>query len=326
MRKYAKWLAALVLSCTALNGIAPAGAASSTSSAASNAATSASAPSCPKRLLVLVPGFFSQPGRSEKEAPPYDEDQLSGFIYFSNDILGVAREKGFAPWVVRDLDRFGDFAFNGERLLRDLRAISGRFPGCPLTVLAHSAGGIYTAYALTKDPSLPIKTVVTLGTPYQGSELTNLITWVPGWQTITEWLNLKSLREFRRDLMPELLRAFRIPAKVRWVALGGSQKPCFLLSCSDARSLSWILTMAWNFTSLEGDGVVDIESARAKDVSLPTASGGFLKPEQWPDLKIPLDHWKITQEASRFSFLGVRNPEWIRDEQRRIYREILGRI
>ncbi|RZA05966.1 MAG: hypothetical protein EOP11_11500 [Proteobacteria bacterium] len=326
----AVFVAGLVLSCFACQSdpqkVSAPARTSKMPTAAERATPLPAGPECPKRLLVLVPGFFSQPGQATDDTPPYEEDQTSGFVYFSNEILRTAREQGFSPWVVRDLDRFGDFALNGERLLNDFRGLAERFPGCPFSVIAHSAGGLYTAYALTRDPSLPIKNVVTLGTPYQGSELTNLIAWIPGWKKVVAWLNLKSLREFRRDGMGQILSGLRVPAGVRWVALGGSQKPCFLITCSDARSLTWILSTAWNFTSREGDGVVDIESARAKDVVIPTVDGASIKPEQWLDLPIPLDHWKMTQEAERFAYLGVLNPGWIREEQRRIYTEILKRL
>ncbi len=269
-----------------------------------------------EKIAILVPGFFNIPGQKTNV----------GLTYFSRTIVRAVQASGYTPVVINDLDPVGSIVQNGERLRVELREIAARHPGAQLTILAHSAGGLYTGYALTVEPSLPIANVVTISTPYAGVELVELLKWIPGYSTVTKVLNLTNLNEFQSQAMQQTLAALRIPQRVRWIALGAAQPVCNLLSCAKAQNQTWLLSLAWRFSDKTGDGVVATESATAKGISVLTQEGTALKIETWPDFVIPLEHWETVLDADFFTLLGVVNTGWIQETQRSIFTQILKQL
>lgn len=56
-----------------------------------------------------------------------------------------------------------------EALAQDIRRYSEHAGGVPIIVVAHSQGGLLTRVALARDPSLPVRGVVTVGSPHAGT-------------------------------------------------------------------------------------------------------------------------------------------------------------
>lgn len=269
-----------------------------------------------EKFVVLVPGFFNIPGGNV----------AGGFHSFSTAILESIQSQGYTPVVIQNLDPIGSVHDNGEQVKKDFLALASRYPGASFTVIAHSAGGLYVAHALTERPDLPIETVVTISTPYRGSALIELLKWIPGWKTITSTLNLASLREFDPAQMNTVLSRLRIPNHIRWVALAAAQSTCLLLSCAEAQRQSWLLSTAWTFSKEPGDGAVSNDSAIAKDVVITSYDGGEKKIETWADFIVPLEHWETVLDSNYFTLLGVLNPQWITQQQRRVFKAILERL
>ena len=73
----------------------------------------------------------------------------------------------FDVWIAH-YPTHGSIASNGDALAR---LLASRIPSKRIVVLAHSMGGLVTAAAMKHDPSLPIDTIVALGTPWRGSPI-----------------------------------------------------------------------------------------------------------------------------------------------------------
>jgi hypothetical protein len=153
--------------------------------------------------------------------------------------------------------------------------------------------------------------------------LIDLLKWIPGFETIMASLNLASLKEFEGESMHSILAALRIPAHVRWIALSALQPACGVLTCAEAQYQTWLLSLAWRFTTKSGDGVVAVDSATARNVTILSAEGPVKKIETWPDFVVPLEHWETVLDAEFFISLGVVNTDWIEAQQRRVFTRIL---
>jgi hypothetical protein len=269
-----------------------------------------------EKIAVLVPGFFNLPGQKSG----------AGLPYFSRTIVDTVRASGYTPIVINDLNPVGSLQENGERVRQELTDIAARYPGVKLTVLAHSAGGLYTGHALTLQPDLPIVNVVTISTPYAGVELIELLKWIPGFKTITNVLNLSALREFESAAMAQTLAQIRIPQRVRWIALSAAQPTCGILTCAEAQYQSWLLSFAWRFSKKSGDGVVAVDSALAHSVTIASFEGAPKKIETWEGFVVPLEHWETVLDAGFFGVLGVANTGWIDQQQRLVFSEILSQL
>jgi hypothetical protein len=255
-----------------------------------------------EHLVVLVPGFFNLP--SVQPLPKY----------FGQTIVNTLREQGLTPIVLDNLNPIGSLSENGARVENDLIEIAAAHPGQSLDVIAHSAGGLYVAQALTRNPTLPLHHVITACTPYDGVKLVDLLDRIPGFKELTRFLNLQALSEFQSVHMPNLRAQLRIPNTVRWTALAAAQPVCNFITCAEASHQSWLLSMAWRFADEAGDGVVSVSSAEGRDVGW--------KMENWSGYVIPLEHWETVLDADWFSALGVADPSWIRQKQIEVYRQI----
>ncbi|MEZ0311956.1 MAG: esterase/lipase family protein [Myxococcota bacterium] len=80
-----------------------------------------------------------------------------------------------------------------DALAHDIRRWSEHAGGAKVIVVAHSQGGLLTRVALSKDPTLPISGVVTIGSPHAGTVMAR----------VARTANAKQMRygsEFLRDL------------------------------------------------------------------------------------------------------------------------------
>lgn len=272
-------------------------------------------------VIVLVPGFFNSlaPGRVST-TPPF------AYPYFSGTIVGTLDKFG-TVLTVNNLLPVGTVEQNGEILERFLVTAAEKHPGRKMVLIAHSAGGLYAMRALTARPELPVETVVTIATPYGGVELVdNVAAQAKVLDTLAIFLNLESLRQFKKAKVAAMIAGFALPDRVRWITLAGTQPPCRLAGCGDARNLSWILTLAQGLMKNASDGIVTFESALGRHVGIRAASGRPFALESWADFNFALEHWEMVSDSRLFTVLGVMNSGYINDMQIRFFERIFERL
>lgn len=95
-----------------------------------------------------------------------------------NDMYETAYEAGYQTTFVQLHDAGGESADmwrNGELLSRAIQEISNHFDGRPITIVAHSKGGVDTQTALsTFDAWQYVDNVITLSSPHHGTQLADL--------------------------------------------------------------------------------------------------------------------------------------------------------
>jgi hypothetical protein len=268
---------------------------------------SAAASLTAKPIIILVPGFFNSLAPGNQYGP-----------YFSRAIVETLQKRA-EVLIVNNLAPVGGVNENAHRLLDFLNEVQKTHPGQAFHLITHSAGGLYAMQALTWDSNQPVKTVVTLSAPYEGIDfIENLAANVPGIESLAQFLNFGSLKEFRKQQTDVLMKSLKMPSHIRWVALSGNQKPCFLVTCALSQRLSWVLTISQKLMKGISDGIVTVDSALATHLSIPV--------ERWSDLPIPLEHWEMVEEARLFHLIGVADTGYIESTQRHIYSQILERI
>ena len=116
-----------------------------------------------RRLAILVGGLGSATGdaavlATDTEALGYDDGDVHQFTYRADG-------RPYGPE-----DTQGDIGDQGGRLADQIAALQRGHPGVPVDVIAHSQGGLVARSAITTHRAAPA-TVVTLGTPHQGTDL-----------------------------------------------------------------------------------------------------------------------------------------------------------
>lgn len=95
-----------------------------------------------------------------------------------NDMYDTAYEAGYQTSFLQLHDAGGDSADmwdNGELLADKVAEISDYFDGKPITIIAHSKGGVDAQTALTYYDAWPyVDNVITLSSPHHGSQLADL--------------------------------------------------------------------------------------------------------------------------------------------------------
>lgn len=263
------------------------------------------------KVLVLVPGFFNSsiPGYHEKNK--YNP-------YWSEDIVNVYRKAGFKVFPVNNLNPMGTIEENGARLLRYLDRIQQFIdPQEGFSVIAHSAGGLYTIEA-NNHRKLPIQKLIAINTPFDGVDFIDRITTAFPWlEELTKSLNLESLSQLS-------------PAKVRQFLNNLKQKPHFSIlgvigsqeqnpnHWSDAAFLTPIFYITQSLMDSDSDGVVTHRSALREIV-------GGIKVSFF-DGYIHLDHCKQNLDADYYKFMGMQNTNYIRQEQIRFYKSLIPQL
>ena len=120
-----------------------------------------------RRIAVLVGGLGSATAQStvltvDTAALGYDASDVHQFSY-AGDGADPARPYGPA-------DTLRDIGASGGRLAARLHELQARHPDAVVDVIAHSLGGLVARSAITTHGATPA-TVVTLGTPHQGTDL-----------------------------------------------------------------------------------------------------------------------------------------------------------
>jgi pimeloyl-ACP methyl ester carboxylesterase len=258
-----------------------------------------------KPIAVLVPGFFNSLADGSAKGP-----------YFSANVVETVQAAGFEVYVVNNLLPLGGIDENAKRLTAFLKGIASR-PGAEqgLTLVGHSAGGLYSMRALTLDPTLPVKTLATISTPFTGIAFITRLTDSSVVQELIRWFRLDSLLELTAPAMQNFLQSVNLPDHVRVIIAGGEQKPCLLVTCAQAQRLSWVLTITGNLNGQISDGIVPLNS-----------SLGYSAASLRMSDKIRLEHWEQVLDYRAFSLLGTANTGFIRDEQRRFYTALMETV
>ncbi|MEK6628756.1 MAG: hypothetical protein AABY53_09030 [Bdellovibrionota bacterium] len=262
-----------------------------------------------REIVVLVPGFFNS------FAPEY----------FSRDIIKSIEKKGFKVYVAEGLNPIGTIEENGERLSQVFakievleKNINKNTPALKTTfnVIAHSAGGFYTLFVANQQ-KYDIKNILTISTPYKGIEF--IQSWLDDsliFSLLTDLAQLDGVVQLTQSGVAKFLSSVRVSPKTKIVAFAGYQEESF--DVWDARNLSAPLRVTSYYISDKSDGIVSYTSALAVGSILTTEN---LKATQLqdPNYFLALEHWEQVLESDSFIFLGIRNTDYIREEQLRFY-------
>jgi hypothetical protein len=260
-------------------------------------------PSAP--VVVLVPGFFNSLAAGSEGTP-----------YFSKTIIDSLQAQGFETVVVDNLSPLAGIEENGERLLLYLGELVSQpqFAGRALHMIAHSAGGLYAMYALTKMPGLPVQTLATVSTPFEGVGFVERLDQSGSlFRTLVNILNMDRIFELTRPQVNNFLSQVQLPTSLRLMVLGGGQQPCLLMSCVQSSNLSWLLTATDFLTKEFSDGIVTKASAQAASLHL------NIPIERPTSPRLNLEHWEQVMDYRFFSLLGVRDIGNIARKQSEFY-------
>lgn len=253
-----------------------------------------------KRIVVFVPGFFNS------FAPEY----------FSSDIVSAMQAKGFAVVIAQKLNPVGTIEENGERVLYLFQNIRQLAPNAQVSVVGHSAGGLYALYAINKG-ARDIKTLVTVSTPFNGVEF------VENWRenswlfkTLMDWVHLDGLRQLTTPFVQQFIKSVRVPSSLKIIAYGGYQPVNW--DITNAANMSAVLSVTDKFITGPSDGIVSFESA-VHTTEIPTVEKTLNKVRADRGFVLGLEHWEQVLDYRHFYLLGVRNPKIIRDRQIQFY-------
>lgn len=263
------------------------------------------------KVLVLVPGYFNSniPGFHQKNK--YNP-------YWSEDIVDVYRRAGFKVFPVNNLNPTGTIEENGARLLRYLDRIKHDIdPKEGFSVIAHSAGGLYTIEANNRR-KLPIQKLIAINTPFDGVDfierITNTFPWL---EELEKTLNLQSLNQLRPVMVRRFLNNLKNKPQFPIFGVIGSQarNPHHW---SDAAFLTPIFYITQSLMDYDSDGIVTHRSA------LQEISGGIKV--SFLNEYIHLDHCKQNLDADYYKFIGMQNTNYIRQEQVRFYKALIPQL
>lgn len=263
------------------------------------------------KVLVLVPGYFNSniPGFHEKNK--YNP-------YWSEDIVNVYRKAGFKVFPVNNLNPTGTIEENGARLLRFLDRIQSAIdPKEGFSVIAHSAGGLYTIEANNRR-KLPIQKLIAINTPFNGVDfierITNTFPWL---EELEKNLNLLSLNQLRPAMVHRFLNNLKRKPQFPIISVIGSQEQN-PKNWSDAAFLTPIFYITQLLMDSDSDGIVTHRSA------LQEISGGIKV--SFLNEYIHLDHCKQNLDADYYKFIGMQNTNYIRQEQIRFYKTLIPQL
>ena len=116
-----------------------------------------------RRIVILVGGLGSATG----DAAVLGTD-TSALGYDDHDVHQFSYRRDGTPYGPEDTQ--GDIGDQGERLAAQIAELQRRHPDIAVDVIAHSQGGLVARSAITTHRAAPA-TVVTFGTPHQGTDL-----------------------------------------------------------------------------------------------------------------------------------------------------------
>ena len=263
-----------------------------------------------KGAVALVPGTFNS---------------FTLGHYFSKTIVSTLEKEGFAVKVVGGLSGIGEFQVNGDITLKSVRKwYQEKFPksDVPLTFIGHSAGGFYALYAATLGHDLPIKNIILMSTPLEGSKLAERV--VPDFITYFDGkiFDLRGLEQIKPANVRKFLQDVRVPDKVNVYASGSSQNiPGFFDNRLNSKYLSIPLSITAAIIGEESDGIVERSSVYSRTSDILTESGEELNIQSLEYMHGNLDHVEQVLNANVFLLTLTTNIRFIEQEQKRMFTE-----
>ena len=254
-----------------------------------------------EEVLVMVPGFFNS------FTPEY----------FSEDVISTFQDRGLKVYVAEGLNPIGTIEDNGERLVKifaDIEQTEGH--KVSFNVLAHSAGGLYTLYVADKQ-KFEIKNIITISTPYKGVEFIQV--WLDNsflFRALTDLAHLDGLVQLAPQGVASFFEKIRVSPNTKIIAYGGYQPKSF--DVWNARNLSFPFEVTSRYISEDSDGIVGFSSSVGIG-AIKTTEGTPARQFRNPNYIVSLEHWEQVLDSSSFFLLGIRNPGYISQEQRRFY-------
>jgi len=238
-----------------------------------------SATATPRGIVVLIPGFASSILR---EIPPHQLPPESVSPYFSASVAEAFISQGYSVLAVTDLKGAGELTENGARVLTQLREYLTRFPEekPPIYLVGHSMGGLLALFVANQvGRELPIRKVITLSTPLEGSHVANCV--VDGilpvalveraLESLLPIVDLRAIVQLTTARVHAFLSELRLPEGLRVHAFSGRQpQNRVILPSWDAPVQSPLYNPFSHLLDEDSDGVVGLSSSRPLNLSLPT--------------------------------------------------------
>lgn len=264
--------------------------------------------------LVLVPGFFSSAiPAPEHFGNPWDQP------YFSQDIVHLLKSRAGRLFVVDNLNPVGGVQENGQKLIRFLNAHIKDFGGQPITLLGHSAGGLYALYAAANS-NMPIQHIISLSTPYRGLKLIdNLANDGVPVASLAAPFCLENLMGLQAANVKNYLSNLVLKNKLRLDIFAGYQS--LGLFTIDWKVLSAPLVPFQAIIGENSDGIVSVQSSlNASDLMNKNKGLVNIVTHAKP---VPLEHWEMILDSDLTKIYGVLNSDELRKAQLRAYSEVL---
>ncbi len=282
-----------------------------------------------KGLVVMLPGLFNRflPDSPMAHNPKYNSTQVSkAFSQLIVDNLMTA-----------NLDVYAFEPFNWRVSVEDISSYvanellsyyNKNYPNhdVPVYFVGHSAGG-FVALRVTQmlAAEVPVRRIITLGTPYNGSPMANYLSvgtsLLPLLDDLTgDNFDLTGISYVTTRYAHEFLSHITLPKDVTVVAYAGYQpKNAYLFPSDDPRYLSAIFVPFQLYMPEYSDGVVDVASALGYPNTMIRNSEGFMMQVRAErEQIIPLDHAElIVDERSLQKIVPTANSSYIRDQQQK---------
>jgi len=266
-------------------------------------AQSSAATQSKQKVIILVAGFFNS------FAPEY----------FSDDIIQTLAKTGYTVFVAEKLNPVGTIEDNGERVLRIFNQVHNKYPQADITALGHSAGGLYSLYAINKGAHY-IKNLITVSTPFDGVEFiqrlrqdSEII------KKLTDFCFLDGLRQLTKPFVKNFLSTIKVPSHLKIYSYGGYQPVS--LDVFDAANMSAVLSVTDSYITGPSDGIVGFNSATAV-TQIPTLEKTYIKVNAITSTYVNLEHWEQVLDYRNFILLGTPNIELVKNRQIKFYSKI----
>jgi hypothetical protein len=276
--------------------------------------------------LILALCLHAQAYRGAVALIPGTFNSVTLGHYFSQTIIETLESQDFAVKVVSGLSGTGEFEPNGMIALNAVREwYQKEFPNAdvPLTLIGHSAGGFCALYAATIGRDLPVKNIVLMSTPLEGSKLAerifpDVLKYVDG-----GILDLRGLEQIKPQNVQKFLQNIRIPSNINVYAVGSSQNlPGFFDNRLNSKYLSVALSITGKIISEESDGIIERSSAYGYNTMVLAESGDVLNIQRLEHLHGNLEHPEQVLDSKVFLMGATMNIRFIDEEQKRMFKGI----
>jgi pimeloyl-ACP methyl ester carboxylesterase len=275
--------------------------------------------------VVLVPGTLNSALPGTLRTP-----------YFSAAVLEAVSDAGYESFVIQGLRPIGGLEENGAIALKGLREeYLRRHPAkdVPITLLCHSAGGLFALYAAANAPDLPIRRIIMVSTPLEGARLADYFLGDrrKGEELRRELsalplpINLDGLKELAPKGVAEFLSKLRLNPEIKLYTASGSQSsPPGPLSTMDVEYLSPVFTVTNRIIGERSDGIVECRSAYGRGAIVPGTDGRPVPIRSLEGLHADLDHAEQLLDWRLLESLGFYNAFRIGARQKAFYASLLN--